>query len=152
VTSTLGYDVLILMPIAQNVDALVPNGDRYMWSPQSTILIHGERDAVLVDLPFTTEQGGQVADWIRASGKNLTHVVATHGHGDHWFTAPVLAEEFGAQVVASQGTIDLMRQQVELGCPLLWPDRRDTSHRGRASRPRDRSGGPRGPHRRGRPQ
>jgi glyoxylase-like metal-dependent hydrolase (beta-lactamase superfamily II) len=113
VTSTLGYDVLILMPIAQNVDALVPNGDRYMWSPQSTILIHGERDAVLVDPPFTTEQGGQVADWIRASGKNLTHVVATHGHGDHWFTAPVLAEEFGAQVVASQGTIDLMRQQVE---------------------------------------
>jgi glyoxylase-like metal-dependent hydrolase (beta-lactamase superfamily II) len=113
VTSTLGYHVLILMPIAQNVDALVPNGDRYMWSPQSTILIHGERDAVLVDPPFTTEQGGQVADWIRASGKNLTHVVATHGHGDHWFTAPVLAEEFGAQVVASQGTIDLMRQQVE---------------------------------------
>lgn len=111
-SSTLGYDVFIVAPIPQNVDALVPNGDRYMWSPQSTILVHGERDAVLVDPPFTTEQGRQVADWIRASGKNLTHVIVTHGHGDHWFTAPALAEEFGALVVASQGTIDLMRRQV----------------------------------------
>jgi glyoxylase-like metal-dependent hydrolase (beta-lactamase superfamily II) len=123
--SSFGYDVLILEPIHQNVDALVPNGDRYMWSPQSTILIHGERDAVLVDPPFTTEQGRQVADWIRASGKNLTHVIATHGHGDHWFTAPALAEEFGAQVVASQGTIDLMRRQVEqraMSWDVLFPD------------------------------
>ena len=81
--------------------------------------------AVLVDPPFTTEQGRQVADWIRASGKNLTHVIATHGHGDHWFTAPALAEEFGAQVVASQGTIDLMRQQVEqrpVSWDVLFPD------------------------------
>jgi glyoxylase-like metal-dependent hydrolase (beta-lactamase superfamily II) len=125
VTGTLGYDVLILEPIPQNVDALVPNGDRYMWSPQSTILIYGERDAVLVDPPFTTEQGRQVADWIRASGKNLTHVIATHGHGDHWFTAPTLAAEFGAQVVASQGTIDLMRRQVEqrpVSWDVLFPD------------------------------
>jgi phosphoribosyl 1,2-cyclic phosphodiesterase len=30
---------------------------------------------------------------------------ATHGHGDHWFTAGVLAERLGAQVVASAGTI-----------------------------------------------
>ncbi|NYE96354.1 glyoxylase-like metal-dependent hydrolase (beta-lactamase superfamily II) [Psychromicrobium silvestre] len=123
-TGTLGYDVLILEPIPQNVDTFVPNGDRFMWSPQSTILIYGERNAILIDPPFTTKQGRQVADWINASGKNLTHIIATHGHGDHWFTAPALAEEFGAQLVASQGTIDLMRLQVEqrsVSWDILFP-------------------------------
>lgn len=97
-TSNLGYDVLILEPIPQNVDALVPNGDHFMWSPQSTTLIYGEHEAILVDPPFTTAQRQEVADWIRASAKRLTHIVATHGHGDHWFTAPQLAQQFGAKV------------------------------------------------------
>jgi glyoxylase-like metal-dependent hydrolase (beta-lactamase superfamily II) len=112
VTSNLGYDVFISEPIPQSVSDLVPNGSRFMWSPQSTILIFGERDAVLVDPPFTTEQGRAVKEWVRASSKHLTHIVATHGHGDHWFTAAFLADEFGAQVVASPGTIDLMHRQV----------------------------------------
>ncbi len=55
-TPTLGYDVFICDPIPQNVAETVPNGDRYMWSPQSTTLIHGDNDAVLVDPPFTTGQ------------------------------------------------------------------------------------------------
>jgi hypothetical protein len=35
----LGYEVFIAEPIPQNVTELVPNGDHYMWSPQSTTLI-----------------------------------------------------------------------------------------------------------------
>ena len=101
----LGYEVFIAEPIPQNVSELVPNGDRYMWSPQSTTLIFGDHDAVLVDPPFTTKQAGAVSDWVRASGKRLTHIFITHGHGDHWFTAGVLANQFGAQVAATPGTI-----------------------------------------------
>ncbi|MGL6237000.1 MAG: MBL fold metallo-hydrolase [Segniliparus sp.] len=111
-TTDFGYEVFIVEPIPQNVDALVPNGDRYMWSPQSATLIYGERDAVLVDAPFTVDQARDVAAWIGATGKNLTHIVATHGHGDHWFAAGILAEEFGARVVASPGSIRLMRHEV----------------------------------------
>jgi glyoxylase-like metal-dependent hydrolase (beta-lactamase superfamily II) len=79
-----------------------------MFSPLSSTLIYGKNDAVLVDPPLTIDQAKAVGDWVEASGKKLTHIFATHGHGDHWFTAGVLAERFGAQVVASAGTIKQM--------------------------------------------
>ncbi|MEU4093289.1 MBL fold metallo-hydrolase [Streptomyces sp. NPDC026673] len=93
---------------------LVPNGDRRMFSPLSTTLIYGERDAVLVDPPMTTTQAEAVGERIEAGGKNLTHIFATHGHGDHWFTAGVLAERFGAQVIATAGTIQQMHHNVSI--------------------------------------
>ena len=111
----LGYDILIAEPIAQSVTELVPNGDRRMWSPLSTTLIHGHNDAVLVDPPFTREQAHAVGDWVQASNKNLTHIFATHGHGDHWFTAGLLAARFGAQIIASPGTIEQMHRHREAG-------------------------------------
>ena len=43
----------------------------------------------------------------------------THGHGDHWFAAGLLAERFGARVVASAGTIAQMHGSVAAR-PLLW--------------------------------
>jgi glyoxylase-like metal-dependent hydrolase (beta-lactamase superfamily II) len=117
--TTLDYKVLISDPIPQNVDALVPNGDRYMWSPQSTTLIFGERDAVLIDPPHTTDMAQDVSAWVRETGRQVKHIYITHGHGDHWFTAPVLAEEFGADVLATPGTIKLMRQELE-SRPTTW--------------------------------
>ena len=118
-TPTLGYDVFICDPIPQNVAETVPNGDRYMWSPQSTTLIHGDNDAVLVDPPFTTGQVRAISDWVQVSGKHLTHIYITHGHGDHWFTAGVLADRFGAQIVATPGTIKLMHRDLSLR-ETLW--------------------------------
>lgn len=118
-TGPLAYDVFVADPIPQNVTDLVPNGDRRMFSPLSVTLIHGERDAVLVDPPLTSAQALEVGDWVAATGKNLTHIFATHGHGDHWFTADVLAERFGAQVVASEGTIAEMHRNVCLR-PHFW--------------------------------
>ncbi|MFI5706722.1 MBL fold metallo-hydrolase [Kribbella sp. NPDC051620] len=108
---TLSYEVFISDPIPQNVAELVPNGDRRMFSPLSTTLIFGERDAVLVDPPLTVEQTERVGDWVEASGKNLRYVYATHGHGDHWFgTAPLLERFPGAAAYASPGTIAMMRR------------------------------------------
>lgn len=117
--SPLAYDVFVADPIAQNVTDPVPNGDRRMFSPLSVTLLHGEQDAVLVDPPLTSAQAEAVGDWVEATGKNLTHIFATHGHGDHWFTAGVLAERFGAQVVASAGTIAEMHRNVSLR-PHFW--------------------------------
>ena len=41
----------------------------------------------------------------------MTDIFVTHGHGDHWFAAGLLAERFGARVVASAGTIAQMHAQ-----------------------------------------
>ena len=122
---SISYDVFVADPIGQAVTELVPNGDRRMFSPLSVTLIKGERDAVLVDPPLTREQAADVAAWVKASGKNLTHIFATHGHGDHWFTAGLLADTFGARVVASAGTIAQMHRNVamrEVFWDKLFPD------------------------------
>ena len=111
-STQLGYDVFIAEGIPQHVAALVPNGDRFMWSPLSTTLIHGHTDAVLVDPPFTREQAHAVGDWVQASNKNLTHIFVTHGHGDHWFTAGLIADKFDAQIIATPGTIEQMHRNV----------------------------------------
>ncbi|MCP9994116.1 MBL fold metallo-hydrolase [Streptomyces albogriseolus] len=118
-SGTLAYDVFVADPIPQNVTEPVPNGDRRMFSPLSVTLVHGERDAVLVDPPLTTAQAEAVGDWVAASGKNLTHIFATHGHGDHWFTAGLMAERFGAAVVASEGTIKEMHRNAAIR-PQFW--------------------------------
>ena len=95
-----------------------------MFSPLSTTLIYGKNDAVLVDPPLTIDQAKAVGDWVQTFGKKVTYIFATHGHGDHWFTAGVLAERFGAQVVASAGTIKQMHFHVSVRDSFwdkLWP-------------------------------
>jgi glyoxylase-like metal-dependent hydrolase (beta-lactamase superfamily II) len=114
ISTTLSYDVFIAEPIPQNVTELVPNGDRRMFSPLSITLIYGEKDAVLVDPPLTIDQAEDVRHWVERRGKNITQIFATHGHGDHWFTAGILAERFGARVVASAGTIKQMHRNVSI--------------------------------------
>ncbi|MEV5493883.1 MBL fold metallo-hydrolase [Nonomuraea fuscirosea] len=116
---SLSYDVFIAEPIPLNVRERVPNGDERRFSPLSITLVYGDRDAVLVDPPLTRNQADDVARWVEATGKNLTHIFATHGHGDHWFTAGLLAERFDAQVVASAGTIEQMRRNVAIR-PQFW--------------------------------
>jgi len=39
----------------------------------------------LVDAPITVEQADALVDWVVASGKNLTTIYVTHGHGDYFF-------------------------------------------------------------------
>lgn len=64
-------------------------------------LIMGERDAVLVDPPFTKADAHRVAAMVLESGKRLTHIFVTHDHPDHFFSMDVLQEAFpDAEVVA----------------------------------------------------
>ncbi|MEZ0091837.1 MBL fold metallo-hydrolase [Streptacidiphilus sp. EB129] len=121
---TLGYDVFVSDPAPMHGSGELPNGEHRSYQPIATTLVHGERDAVLVDPPLTAAQAQAVGDWVQASGKRLTHIVATHGHGDHWFTADVLAGRFGAQVVASAGAIEQMHGNLaarEVLWDALWP-------------------------------
>jgi glyoxylase-like metal-dependent hydrolase (beta-lactamase superfamily II) len=82
------------------------------FQAMASTLIHGMRDAVLVDAFTTVKQANALADWVAASGKNLTTIYITHGHGDHWFGVGTLLERFpNAKAVATPDAVKVMRQQ-----------------------------------------
>jgi glyoxylase-like metal-dependent hydrolase (beta-lactamase superfamily II) len=117
-TETLTYEVFVSDPPPHN-DGLLPNGEPKGGSPVASTLIYGSEDAVLTDPAFTTDQARALGDWVAKKGRNVTDIFITHGHGDHWFAAGLLADRFGARVVASAGTIEQMQASVDLR-PVLW--------------------------------
>jgi glyoxylase-like metal-dependent hydrolase (beta-lactamase superfamily II) len=97
-------------------DDLPPGEVRRMWSPTAATLIHGQHDAVLVDPLMTQAEGEDLAGWVAATGKNLTTIFVTHGHGDHWFgVAPVLDRFPTARFVATPAVVAGMKQQLTPG-------------------------------------
>jgi glyoxylase-like metal-dependent hydrolase (beta-lactamase superfamily II) len=116
-SGNLAFDVLVNDPPPQ--DGLLPNGEPKRFSPQASTLIYGSEEAVLTDPGLTAEQARSVGDWVEGKGRNLTDIFITHGHGDHWFAAGLLADRFGARVVASAGTIGQMRASAATR-PVLW--------------------------------
>ena len=111
-STSLKWDVLVIKRQGLNRD-LPPGKEQWMWVPTSATLIYGERDAVLVDAFLTVEQAHAAVEWIAASGKNLTTIYITHGHGDHFFGLGALLDRFpNAKAVATPNVLKVMRQQM----------------------------------------
>lgn len=74
--------------------------------PVSSVLVTGEKDAVLVDAQFSSVQAEQIVDTIRKSGKNLTTVYISHGDPDFYFGLQTITTAYPkAKVVASAQTV-----------------------------------------------
>lgn len=138
--SDLGYFVFVADPIPQVTPAPLPTGEQAVTPPLASTLVFGERDAVLVDVPTTVAQAEQLADRVADTGKRLTHVFITHGHGDHWFGVSTLLRRLpDAEVVATARTVAMMGVQgspelrAQLWDPIFPGQIGDTSVVARAS-------------------
>ncbi|QRK83211.1 MBL fold metallo-hydrolase [Pseudomonas granadensis] len=81
--------------------------------PVTSVLISGEKEAILVDAQFGKSQAQQVVEKIRASGKQLTTIYISHGDPDYYFGLDTLTQAFPkAKVLASQPTVDHINQTV----------------------------------------
>src|SRR5215510_14255299 len=73
----------------------IPAGKEHLaWVTNTATLIHGERDAVLVDTFLSAQQSRELADWLVESGKNLVAIYITHAHGDHFLGLKLLLDPF----------------------------------------------------------
>ncbi len=110
-STPLKWEVLVTKRQGLNRD-LPPGNEQWMWVPTSATLIYGKRDAVLVDAFLTVEQANAAVEWVAASGKNLTTIYITHGHGDHFFGIGALLDRFpNARAVATPNVLKVMRRQ-----------------------------------------
>jgi len=111
VSATLKWDVLVTNREGITRD-LPPGKEQWTWVPTSATLIFGQRDAVLVDAFLTVEQAAALVEWVASSGKNLTTIYVTHGHGDHFFGIGALLNRFPkARAMATPDVVESMRRQ-----------------------------------------
>ena len=109
--SQLNWDVLVTPGVPIATSDLPPGMKQAMFQAIASTLIYGKRDAVLVDAFMTVKQADALVDWVATSGKNLTTIYITHGHGDHWFGIGALLERFpNARAVATHDVVEVMRQ------------------------------------------
>jgi glyoxylase-like metal-dependent hydrolase (beta-lactamase superfamily II) len=107
----LNWDVLVTPAIPIVTSDMPPGVKQVYFQAMASTLIYGKRDAVLVDAFMTVKQADALADWVEASGKNLTTIYITHGHGDHWFGICTILERFpNARAVATPDVVKVMRQ------------------------------------------
>ncbi|BCW05687.1 MBL fold metallo-hydrolase [Arthrobacter sp. NtRootA1] len=110
--STLDYAVHIAGGMPTTNPDVPPDLQVRDWSPTTSTLIFGERQALLVDPLFTRAQSARLLAWLSELGKPLTSVYITHGHGDHWFgLGDLLGQYPSARAVALPEVVDEMRQQ-----------------------------------------
>lgn len=111
-SNALRWDVLTIRRPGLSRD-LPPGKENLMWVANSSTLIYGARDAVLVDTFLTKEQSQTLLDWVVASDKNLTTIYVTHAHGDHFFGLASLLERFPqARAVATPAVVNAMHEQL----------------------------------------
>jgi len=111
-TPRLGYKVFTVTRPGLNHD-VPPGKESLMWVANSSTLIFGQKDAVLVDTFLTVEQCNGLADAIAASGKTLKAIYVTHAHGDHFFGLKVLQDRFpDAKALATSEVVAKMKLQI----------------------------------------
>jgi hypothetical protein len=67
----LKWDVFVTAGIPSVTSDLLPGAKQRLWSPISSTLISGKRDAVLVDTFITIDQARALADWVTSERQEL---------------------------------------------------------------------------------
>jgi len=110
----LQYEVFIVKRQGVNRDPDMPaTPDHLKWVMNTSTLIYGKKDAVLIDTFLTTEQNSSLIESIAATGKDLKYIYITHAHGDHFFGLQMLLDKFPrAKAISTSVVVNDVAEQV----------------------------------------
>lgn len=79
----------------------------------ASVIVLGERDAVLIDTQWSLSNGHRVAAEILETGKRLKTIYISHAHPDHYFGLGPVSEAFPeAKVIALPEVADTINKQM----------------------------------------
>ena len=94
--------------------------------PVSSTLVSGPKEAVLFDAQFSTKDGEQLVQMIRASGKTLKAIVITSGDPDFYFGLQPIVNAFPqVKVLATPQVVDHIRATKEAKLQFWGPQMKD---------------------------
>lgn len=101
-------------PVAQPLHTQVYNPGEQGIFQVSSVLVTGQRDAVLIDAQFSTVDAAKLVELIKSSGKRLTTIYISHGDPDFYFGLETLKAAFPeAKIVATPQTVAYIRKTYE---------------------------------------
>ncbi|KDO17030.1 hypothetical protein SPRG_22388, partial [Saprolegnia parasitica CBS 223.65] len=81
--------------------------------PVSSVLVTGQKDAILVNAQFGKTQAQAVVDLVKASGKHLTTIYVSHGDPDYYFGLDTIHAAFpDAAIVATAPVVEHIKETV----------------------------------------
>ncbi|AKU24509.1 MULTISPECIES: MBL fold metallo-hydrolase [Telluria group] len=82
--------------------------------PVASVLVKGQKEAVLIDAQFSRGEAQKLVEKIKASGRKLSTVYVSHGDPDFYFGLDVIKAAFPeAKIVATAGTIAAMEKKAK---------------------------------------
>lgn len=104
--SSLNYDVLNNR--RNGVTRGVPEDTKALqWVSNTSTLIYGDQEAVLVDTYMTKAANQELIDWIKDHHVTVKYIYLTHAHADHFFGAGMVKAAFpGARIIGTRATAD----------------------------------------------
>ncbi|EPM2835129.1 Vmh family MBL fold metallo-hydrolase [Citrobacter freundii] len=94
--------------------------------PVSSTLVSGPKEAILFDAQFSTKDGEQLVQMIRASGKTLKAIVITSGYPDFYFGLQPIVNAFPqVKVLATPQVVDHIRATKEAKLQFWGPQMKD---------------------------
>lgn len=88
--------------------------------PVSSVLVSGQREAILIDAQFGKSQAEKVVQMVRDSGKKLTTIYISQGDPDFYFGLDTVVAAFpDARVVATEPTVRHIKETVD-GKLAFW--------------------------------
>ncbi|UCI32647.1 MBL fold metallo-hydrolase [Mesorhizobium sp. B4-1-4] len=115
---------LFIQKRASATQGVPPGKDNLKWVANTTTLIFGEREALLVDTFLSDAQTAELADSINAIGRHLSAIYITHAHPDHFFGLKLLRDRFPeARAIALPQVVETMHKTLTADSVENWRTR-----------------------------